>query len=117
MVQRLPPPALRRSYDSFFQKDDIGKRYAISRKDGRPFGVAGIWENWNDPATRQWVRTFAIITVPANDLVAAVHDRMPAILDKANFSRWFADEADPRALLVPYPSDALSITQIGKRSR
>jgi hypothetical protein len=37
--------------------------------------------------------------------------------DKAKFSRWFADEADPRALLVPYPSDALSITQIGKRSR
>jgi hypothetical protein len=54
--------------NSFFQKDDSGKRYAISRRDGDPFGVAGIWENWKDPATRQWIRTFAIITVPANDL-------------------------------------------------
>jgi putative SOS response-associated peptidase YedK len=32
--------------NSFFQKDGAGKRYAISRGDGDPFGVAGIWENW-----------------------------------------------------------------------
>jgi putative SOS response-associated peptidase YedK len=35
--------------NSFFQKDDGGKRHAISRRDGEPFGVAGIWENWKDP--------------------------------------------------------------------
>jgi putative SOS response-associated peptidase YedK len=102
--------------NSFFQKDDRGKRHAISRRDGDPFGVAGIWENWKDPATRQWIRTFAIITVPANDLVATIHDRMPAILDKENFPRWFGDEADPRDLLVPYPSDRLAVKAIGRRS-
>jgi putative SOS response-associated peptidase YedK len=72
--------------NSFFQKDGAGKRYAISRGDGNPFGVAGIWENWNDPVSRQWIRTFAIITVPANDIVATIHDRMPVILDKENFT-------------------------------
>jgi putative SOS response-associated peptidase YedK len=102
--------------NSFFQKDDSGKRHAISRRDGDPFGVAAIWENWKDPATRQWIRTFAIITVPANDLVATIHHRMPAILDKVNFPRWFGDEADPRDLLVPYPSDALAVKAIGRRS-
>jgi putative SOS response-associated peptidase YedK len=35
--------------NSFFQKDSTGKRYAISRRDGGVFGVAGIWENWRDP--------------------------------------------------------------------
>jgi putative SOS response-associated peptidase YedK len=103
--------------DSFFQKDDGGRRYAISRRDGEPFGVAGIWENWNDPASRQWIRTFAIITVPANDIVATIHDRMPAILDKTHFSRWFSDEGDPRDLLVSYPSDALEVRAIGRRPR
>jgi putative SOS response-associated peptidase YedK len=31
--------------NSFFQKNSSGKRYAILRRDGEPFGVAGIWEN------------------------------------------------------------------------
>jgi putative SOS response-associated peptidase YedK len=51
--------------NSFFQKDPAGKRYAISRRDGEVFGVAGIWENWRDPLTSTWERTFAVITVPA----------------------------------------------------
>jgi hypothetical protein len=25
--------------------------YAIAMKDGSPFGIAAIWENWKDPAT------------------------------------------------------------------
>jgi hypothetical protein len=41
---------------------------------------------------------------------------MPAILDKVNFPRWFGDEADPRDLLVPYPSDAPAVKAIGRRS-
>jgi hypothetical protein len=29
-------------------------------KDGAPFGIAGIWENWREPASGEWLRTFAI---------------------------------------------------------
>jgi putative SOS response-associated peptidase YedK len=36
--------------------------YAIGMKDGSGFGLAGIWENWKDPSTGEWARTFAIIT-------------------------------------------------------
>jgi putative SOS response-associated peptidase YedK len=36
--------------------------YAIAMRDGSPFGIAGIWENWKDPASGEWIRTFAIIT-------------------------------------------------------
>jgi hypothetical protein len=25
--------------------------YGIAMKDGRSFGIGGIWENWKDPAT------------------------------------------------------------------
>jgi putative SOS response-associated peptidase YedK len=50
-------------------------------KDGSSFGIAGLWENWKKPA-KEWVRTFAIITVPANELVSTIHDRMLAILRK-----------------------------------
>jgi SOS response associated peptidase (SRAP) len=54
--------------------------YAIAMKDGRPFGIGGLWENWKDPTSGEWMRTFAIITTDANKLVAEIHDRMPLIL-------------------------------------
>jgi putative SOS response-associated peptidase YedK len=38
--------------------------------DRSPFGLAGLWENWKDPATGEWVRTFAVITTNANELAA-----------------------------------------------
>jgi SOS response associated peptidase (SRAP) len=95
--------------NSFFQKNSSGKRFAISRRDGGPFGVAGVWENWRNPLTETWERTFAVITVPANELVAPIHDRMLAILQNDQFSRWLSEEADPRDLLVPFPEDQLAI--------
>jgi putative SOS response-associated peptidase YedK len=95
--------------NSFFQKNPSGKRYAISQRDGEPFGVAGIWENWRNPLTDMWERTFAVITVPANELVAPIHDRMLAILQNDQFSRWLSEEADPHDLLVPFPEDQLAI--------
>jgi putative SOS response-associated peptidase YedK len=96
--------------NSFSQKDPSGKRYAISRRDGAPFGVAGIWENWRDPLTSTWERTFAVITVPANALIAPIHDRMLAILPNEHFPRWLSEEADPRDLLVPFPTDMLTVS-------
>jgi putative SOS response-associated peptidase YedK len=96
--------------NSFFQKNAAGKRYAISRRDSQVFGVAGIWENWRDPLTSTWERTFAVITIPANELIAPIHDRMLAILPNDQFPRWLSDEADPHDLLVPFPADQLAVS-------
>jgi putative SOS response-associated peptidase YedK len=60
-------------------------------KDGSPFGIPGLWENWRDPTSSEWVRTFAIITTDANELVAEIHDRMPLILAPADYARWLSD--------------------------
>jgi putative SOS response-associated peptidase YedK len=70
--------------DGFFEwramKGARGKQpYAIAMKDGSPFGLAGLWENWRNRNTGEWERTFAIITVPSNELVGQIHNRMPAI--------------------------------------
>jgi Uncharacterized conserved protein len=53
-----------------------------------------VWDNWRDPQSDKWIRTFAVITVPANDLVGQIHDRMPLILPKSAYERWLG--AAPR---------------------
>ncbi len=60
--------------------------YAIAIKDGSPFGIDGLWENRKDPASGQWIRTFAIITTDANELVAEIHDRTPLIIAPGDYN-------------------------------
>jgi len=90
--------------------------YAIGMKDGSPFGLAAIWENWKHPETGNHVRTFCILTCPANEMIAAIHDRMPVILPPDAYDRWLSPmEADPRDLLAPYPSDSMRMWPISTR--
>jgi putative SOS response-associated peptidase YedK len=84
-------------------------------KDGSPFGLAGLWENWRNPNTGEWERTFAIITVPSNTLVAQIHDRMLAILWPASYGRWLGLEPDPRDLLITYASEPMTMWPISTR--
>ncbi|MBR1221465.1 SOS response-associated peptidase [Bradyrhizobium sp. U87765 SZCCT0131] len=103
---------------SFYLKDARGKRHTISLLTREPFGVAGIWDNWKDPETSRWERTFAIVTVPANALLATIHDRMPAILNPTEFPRWMGGEPDPRDLLKPFTSEELDVSPgLGKPRR
>ena len=93
--------------DSFHERDKRRKIHEFGMKDGTPFAVAGIWENWRNPRTERCERTFAIITVLSNTLVAQIHDRMPAILRNEDLLRWLGPEPDLRDLLVPYPTELM----------
>ena len=69
-------------------------------KDRKPFAIAGLWENWRHPQSGEWIRTFVILTVPANELVAEIHDRMPLILPTAAYKRWLGQEPDHRSAIT-----------------
>jgi putative SOS response-associated peptidase YedK len=84
-------------------------------QDGAPFGIAGIWENWKQPASGEWIRTFAVITTDANELVADIHDRMPVILAPGDYARWLGDEPDPGELMRPFPADLMRMWPISTR--
>jgi len=45
------------------------------------------------------VESCAVITVPANVDVAPVHDRMPAILPRASYAAWLAQDTPAPAAL------------------
>jgi putative SOS response-associated peptidase YedK len=103
--------------DGFYEWMAIKGRkqpYAIAMNDGTPFGIAAIWENWKSPEG-EWVRTFAVLTTPANELVSQIHDRMPAILKPENYDRWLGPDLDPKQLLVPFPSESIRMWAISPR--
>jgi putative SOS response-associated peptidase YedK len=88
-----------------------GRLFAIGMADGSSMFVAGIWDAWSVKGTDTWIRTFATITVPANDLVGEIHDRMPAVLTRDQLPTWFGDVEAPvdelQALLRPFPSERM----------
>ena len=106
--------------DGFFEWRSIrGQKakqpYSIAMKSGEPFGIGGIWENWKDPNSGEWLRTFAIITTDANELVAQIHDRMPLILAPGNYGRWLGEESDPHDLMRPFVAEPMRMWPISTR--
>jgi putative SOS response-associated peptidase YedK len=61
----------------------------------RPFAFAGIWSR-GDAGERPQT---AILTRPADDVVAKIHDRMPVVLDPSAAGRWIDPKIDATAEL------------------
>ncbi len=105
--------------DGFYewQKTDSGKQpFYIHMKDGSPFAFAGLWEDWKNG---EEIRSCAIITTDANDLMGEIHHRMPVILHPENYEMWLDpsfDEKEPlTALLKPYPDEAMEAYPVSRR--
>lgn len=82
------------------------------------FAFAGLWDEWHDP-TGPPRRTCTIITVAANPLLAAIHDRMPAILRPDQEAIWLdptkTQAADLAALLQPYAAEEMEACPVSRR--
>jgi putative SOS response-associated peptidase YedK len=91
----------------------VGRRHAITRRDGNPLALAGLWESWVSPE-QEIIRTYCIITVEANATVAPIHDRMPLVLEEADWSLWLGEvPGDPATLLHQPADDVLVLRPIG----
>ena len=107
--------------DGFYGWKKIGKkstvpyRFVLHTKE--LFSLAGLWEEYDDE-NGELYHTFTIITCQANDLVSAVQERMPAILDRPAEKIWLnvqssAEELLP--LLAPYPSSKMDCYTVSPR--
>ncbi|MCW8845252.1 MAG: SOS response-associated peptidase [Gammaproteobacteria bacterium] len=70
-----------------WRREDQGKRpYFISRLDGEPFAMAGLWESWSKGG--DVLDSCTIVTTAANEFMRPLHHRMPAILPPALCGPW-----------------------------
>jgi putative SOS response-associated peptidase YedK len=106
--QRCLVPA-RGFYEWQTQAD--GKRrvpYYIHLDDQEIFAFAGLWDS-SKTADGQWIESCVHITMPANGIMAEIHNtqhRMPAILAKQDREAWLeGSPAEAWAALKPYPNE------------
>ena len=81
----------------------------ISRLDGEPLAVAGLWTAWKDPTDPESrsLHSATVITTSANKLLEPVHDRMPALLPESHWEEWLDPGNDDVSSLGDFfaPSD------------
>jgi putative SOS response-associated peptidase YedK len=106
--------------DGFFEWKTVGKKkkpYFVRPAGGGLFVYAGVWDRWNGPDGP--LDTVAVLTVPANDLIKPLHERMPAILPEDRFDAWL-DPKETRPskvlpLLTPYPVERMEMWPVSER--
>lgn len=90
----------------------------IRPKDGGLIAFAGLWETWSDRDGSE-IDSGCILTTAANQNIASIHDRMPVIINPAEFSRWLDTvenaPSDVTDLLRPAPDDLLEAIPVSPR--
>ena len=61
--------------------------YWVRPKEGGLVGFAGLMETWHEPGGSE-IDTGAILTTDANADIAHIHERMPIVIQPADFPRW-----------------------------
>lgn len=94
----------------------------VTKIDGGPVGVAGLWNPWKDPATGQWHNSFTMLTINADThpIFKELHrpdtkrppdkqdKRMVVILTEGSYDAWLDTPADQSGeFFVQYPADSL----------
>lgn len=77
-------------------------------------GFAGLLEHAPDGSS-----TFTILTVPPNEMMLEIHNRMPAIVWPRDYAQWLnpslTDVEKIHTMLVPYPSEQMEAWPISTR--
>jgi len=109
-------PTFRKSFEQrrclvpatgFYEWQKLGSAkqpFHIYKRDERIFAFAGIWDRFKDKKGESF-EAFAILTTEPNKIAAAIHNRMPVILDKVGCDLWLdttLEELQPLADLFKH---------------
>ncbi|MCU1251309.1 MAG: hypothetical protein JWQ49_4338, partial [Edaphobacter sp.] len=74
---------------------------------------AGLWGSWTDSSGAE-VLSYTILTTEPNDTVRPFKDRMPVVLEVADYRKWLCAE-DASSLLRPAHNEVLYAYAVGPR--
>ena len=84
--------------------------------------IAGLWDEWADPETGEVRTTYTMLTRPANELMARIHNskqRMPCLLTPELEAAYLKENTNKREILEllaeSYSSEKLDAHTISKR--
>lgn len=79
-----------------------------------PLAMAGLYSWWRASAASPWLLTVTIVTCPAVDGPASVHDRMPLLVPRGMTASWLNRSIDGARLLAPLLEQG---TELSRRLR
>ena len=88
-------------YFEWQHRDGRKQPWFIRVKDADIFSFAGIWDRWERPD--ETLESCAIIVTAASPGTAAIHDRMPVIIDPGDYESWLNEPRED--LLRPYAGE------------
>ena len=94
-------------------KTEEGARlpWYIHRADGAPLVFAGVWQAWERGEER--LTSCAIVTCVANARMAALHGRMPVVLEPEGWAKWLGEEGRGAARMMrAAPEEVLSFHRV-----
>ncbi len=84
----------------------------VTRTDGQPIVFGGIWQAWERDG--QSLLTCAIVTTGANAAMGRIHDRLPVILEPADWPLWLGEAGKGAATLMTATGDeTLNFVRVG----
>ena len=99
-------------------KGKVKQPYAIAMTDDRQMVMAGLWSKWKSPMSGEEVLSCTVLTCGPNKVMGELHDRMPVILEEADWPKWLGevpgDEDELLAMLKPCADKALKIWPVDK---
>lgn len=89
-------------YEWYRPEKGAKQPFYIHRTDGHSLAMAGLYEWWRDPSNpdAEPRLTCTVITTAATPELAVIHDRMPVMIEQADWAEWL-DPAVPGKELPP----------------
>jgi len=106
--------------DAYYEWDNQNHPYLVFLQNKkRPFAFAGLYDEWNNPDTKETIFSFTIIMTTANALLQSMGiKRMPVILSRSEEMEWIRASnhlSDVLGLLNAYPYDRMNAYPVSEK--
>jgi putative SOS response-associated peptidase YedK len=87
--------------------------YALHLANFAPLAFACIWEVWEGRGEGSWLETCTILTTSAIGPAAAVHERMPVLVEPGDYNLWMRGSPPGFSALSQEIVDRICLTPVG----